>query len=383
MVRRHGAVALIAVVAAGCRINFDELSGRTTDGGGDGSVDAAGPDTSGVAMLTCNMGLRVATLGPVTTTTVSAAATGSGLIAAWLRDDGAVVGLSVGIAGSAAVAGPEVTLVAGGVTSVSLAAHSGAVLLATTPVGATSRTQLTAYDDHLLASTPRPELLYHVPPHALAENPGTGYLVAGMETGVVLSFGLVALDAAAGVTASQAVAFTSQDIVGVVTLPTAYVALSAAGGQCGATATDRAMTTVTPTFAWTGANCADVAIGAIPGHADFLAARRDNTDGDIQFALGRIAGGTPTIDAVNRLADPPTTTPRIATTPDAYYVAYATTGTLFDKHVDVAGTASAPRPLGPVAGGAAYDVVTLNGTTYAVWIQGGAASSLWLAPLCP
>ncbi|HEU0031013.1 MAG TPA: hypothetical protein VFQ53_10310 [Kofleriaceae bacterium] len=347
------------IVAAGCRIGFDPV------------IDE--PPVS-LAALPCNRPTPIASDAMAAMPMLAAAPHARGVALAWtdagmvtvggLTDDGsvrAVFAMSELIddahAGHVAVASAGgATLIAGGSTS----------------QGATSSSQLVVIDGELrpLASATASAVRVLDARGAIATS--DGWLLAGalFETGHHTA--VVALDREGRALAAPVVlAEGKPDVVTAIALDDGWAIASQLGDRCTIAVVDRALAPVSPATTWQ--RCADVTGAHVAGGPEVVVAWRDAETG--MLASSVLAGGALGAASMLGIADD---RPRVVASADGFWIATRADGELVVTPLDRDGRSGAPHALGPIGEGAAYDLVTIDGESYATWWT----DSLTVARVC-
>ena len=148
---------------------------------------------------------------------------------------------------------------------------------------------------------------------------------------------------------------------------------------CEVKTADLAVTSRTLAVNWgTAGQCTEGTLAYSPGRSDALLVRHDLTDGDLNHVIATRSGLNYTIPGEN-LIKKPSDQPRPVGVADGYWVSYETAGTLEAVHVSFAGIIGTPVALGALADPTAHETVIHGTDAYAIWVQDG----LELARLCP
>jgi hypothetical protein len=353
---------LIAVACAACRLNFDEVE----------RDDAGPPDDERALATPCNTPVLLHP-EPAPTQQLSAAATTSTLVASWLRSDG-----TVGEAGARLVPGGLEPFtrpaLAGTWSGVALAASGGNVMSA---LGQGTTSKVRFLDEHLTVFE-----------HALSiavSLPGTRGASA-LRSG---SYPFVLAGTRSFATGAQALAPSElgpeldalaepQEAVETVAFDNDFAIVSARAGTCRLIRLRPDSGPIAPLATW-GTSCATPTAAHLPGRTNFLLSREDTVEAAIDFTIGTLVGGGVSLPAERRLA--PGSHPRAVATHAGYWIAAHTRGNVEARLLDFTGEQAGVVSLGSSADAPTHEVVAVDGTAYALWVQPGAG--LKVARLCP
>ena len=353
---------LLAIACAACRLNFDEVA----------RDDSVAPDAAQTALATpCNTPVLLHADDDAAVQ-LSAAATTSTLVASWLRSDG-----TVGEAGARLVAGglePFARPTLGGTWSGVALAASGDTVMSTLGRGSTSDVrfldeELTVFVHALSIAVALPgtrgasALRASTYPFVLA---GTHNLKIGAQALAPSELG-PELDALA----------EPQDAVETVAFDDDFAIVSAGSGTCSIIRLRADSGPIAPIATW-GTQCATPTAAQLPGRTDFVLARHHTTDVAIDFTIGTLVGGGVSLPIERRLASG--SYPRAVATREGYWIASHARGAVEARLVDFTGEPAGVASLGATTDSPTHEVVALDGTAYALWMQPGVGLSV--ARLC-